>query len=182
MLISIGLFSFRKSQTGAGEDDTMRSYWLTLHCTTHTQDNAACFLEKGVPVKNLSHGEGVWVNPLKMENLQQKSFFRYFWMKFSTKKLSKMIGTDLVSSLQNIFVGNLAWFSVCMRSHHGWPRGENLWILGPQILGKWHFNPSFLRHRHSVTLWIRLTNLQNSKHNNFIPRTFSAKIPLARVW
>ena len=44
----------------------------------HTQDNAACFFfEKGAPIKRLlSCGEGVWVNPLKMENLQQKCFFQ----------------------------------------------------------------------------------------------------------
>ena len=85
-----------------------------------------------------------------------------------------------LSSLQNDCTGNLAWVSV--RGHHVWPWGENLWILGPQILGKWHFSPSFLRHRHSVTLWICVTNSRNSKCNNFIPTTFSAKIPLARAW
>ena len=27
-------------------------------------------------------GWGVWINPLKKENLRQKSFFRKFWMRF----------------------------------------------------------------------------------------------------
>ena len=50
--------------------------------------NAPCVFEKGAPAKKNCHsGEGVWVNALKTENLQQKSFFRYFWIKFSTKKL-----------------------------------------------------------------------------------------------
>ena len=43
--------------------------WLFLNAILHTQDNAACFFEKGGTTKNFCHrGEGVSVNPLKMEN------------------------------------------------------------------------------------------------------------------
>ena len=93
--------------------------------------------------------------------------------------MSKYSQRSNLSSLQNIFAGNLVWFSVSVRGHHGWARGE---ILGLQILGKWHFSLLFLRHRHSVTLWIYVTNPQKSKYNNFIPSTFFTKIPLARAW
>ena len=41
-----------------------------------------------------------------------------------SEKLKKG-GGDL-SSLQNVFVGNLAWFSVPVWGHHGWPQGEYL--------------------------------------------------------
>ena len=79
--------------------------------------------------------------------------------------IQRIIDADM-SSLQNGFAGNLAWFSVSVRGHHGWSWGENLRNLGHQIF----------------VIWICVTNPRNGRYNNLIPKTFSAKIPLSKAW